>query len=120
MAWQYWTDAPRHGSWHEVPAPQVNAADHLRIKTTATAVSKGTETLVHNGDVPARIAGQMRAPHQLGDFPFPVSYGYLAVVVVDHGDSDWLAHRVSGLLTHHAHHAVPDTDVAPIPDGSPE
>ena len=116
MAWQYWTDAPRHGSWHEVCTPQVNTADQLRVKTTATAVSKGTETLVHNGDVPARIANHMRAPHQLGDFPFPVSYGYLAVGIVDQGDSDWLDQRVFGLLPHHTHHVVPATEVYPIPD----
>lgn len=117
MAWQYWTAAPRYGRWRQVPTPQANTTEQLRIRTTATAVSKGTETLVHHGQVPSRIAKLMRAPQQLGDFSFPVSYGYLAVGVVDQGPPEWLGQRVFGLLPHHSHHIVDPTDVYPIPDG---
>lgn len=116
MAWQYWTTAPRSSSWREVPTPNVDAAHPLRIRTTATALSKGTETLVHNGQVPASIAQHMRAPAQLGDFSYPVSYGYLAVGVIDQGPDPWLGQRVFGLLPHHSHHLVTPDDVLPIPD----
>lgn len=116
MAWQYWTEAPRLGNWRQVPTPHIDTAEQLRIRTTASAVSKGTETLVHHGDVPPRIADHMRAPHQLGDFPFPVSYGYLAVGVVDQGPDQWLGTRVFGLLPHHSHHIVTLDDIHPIPE----
>ena len=116
MAWQYWTTAPRNSSWREVPTPNVDASHPLRIRTTATAISKGTETLVHNGQVPARIAEHMRAPAQIGDFSYPVSYGYLAVGVIDQGPDHWLGQRVFGLLPHHSHHLVTPDDVLPIPD----
>lgn len=117
MAWQYWTEAPRRGHWREVQTPHRRNADELRIRTTASAISKGTETLVHNGQVPPRIAELMRAPKQLGDFSFPVSYGYLAVGVVDQGPDEWLGTRVFGLLPHHSHHVVTPDAVLPIPDG---
>ncbi|GAA4390723.1 zinc-binding alcohol dehydrogenase [Brevibacterium sp. NPDC049920] len=132
MARQYWTEAAHRGAWREVPEPHVPdpagtaAADPastdasaawLRVRTTASAISKGTETLVHTGSVPDAVAALMRAPHQLGDFPFPVSYGYLAVGVVDEGPAEWLGARVFGLLPHHSHHLVTAEDVHRIPDG---
>lgn len=117
MAWQYWTASPRHGSWHEVPTPQIDHPDELRIRTTASAISKGTETLVHNGQVPPGIAELMRAPKQQGEFPFPVSYGYLGVGIVDQGPDAWLGTRVFGLLPHHSHHVVEPDEIYPIPDG---
>ncbi|WP_209325347.1 zinc-dependent alcohol dehydrogenase [Brevibacterium renqingii] len=119
MAWQYWTEAARQGGWREVPTPHADprSGEEVRIRTTASAVSKGTETLVHTGGIPARIAGLMRAPHQLGEFPFPVSYGYLAVGIVDEGPAEWIGRRVFGLLPHHSHHVVPVDDIHAVPDG---
>ncbi|WP_145996964.1 zinc-dependent alcohol dehydrogenase [Brevibacterium antiquum] len=118
MAWQYWTEAHRQGCWRQVTTPHAGAGAErmMRVRTTASAVSKGTEALVHTGRVPTRIAELMRAPHQLGDFPFPVSYGYLAVGVVDEGPAEWLGTRVFGLLPHHSHHLVTPDDVEPIPE----
>lgn len=116
MAWQYWTEAPRHGRWRQVETPSVHDEQQVRIRTTATAISKGTETLVHNGQVPANIADIMRAPQQLGDFSYPVSYGYLGVGVIDQGPEYWLNNRVFGLLPHHSHHVVDPAELLVIPD----
>jgi len=117
MAWQYWTASPRHGRWCKVDTPTVEDPQHqVRIRTTASAISKGTETLVHNGQVPANIASLMAAPQQLGDFSYPVSYGYLAVGIVDQGPADWLGKRVFGLLPHHSHHIVDPAELLEIPD----
>src|SRR5699024_4950863 len=66
--------------------------------------------------ISARIAEHMRAPAQIGDFSYPVSYGYLAVGVIDQGPDQWLGQRVFGLLPHHSHHLVTPDDVLPIPD----
>ncbi|WP_431812803.1 zinc-dependent alcohol dehydrogenase [Kocuria sp. cx-455] len=121
MGWQYWTESAGTGAWREVPEPHADVtAGELRVRTVATAVSRGTETLVHTGNVPDSIAHLMRAPQQLGDFPFPVSYGYLGVGVVDEGPSDWLGARVFGLLPHHTHHVVTTEDVQRIPDNVPD
>lgn len=121
MGWQYWTESAGTGTWREVPEPHADiTAGELRVRTGATAVSRGTETLVHTGHVPASIAHLMRAPKQLGDFPFPVSYGYLGVGVVDEGPTDWLGARVFGLLPHHTHHVVTTEDVQRIPDDVPD
>ena len=121
MGWQYWTESAGTGAWREVPEPHAHlAAGELRVRTVATAVSRGTETLVHTGNVPDSVAHLMRAPKQLGDFPFPVSYGYLGVGVVDEGPSDWLGARVFGLLPHHTHHVVTTEDVQRIPDDVPD
>lgn len=118
MAWQYWTEAHRQGRWREVATPHAEAeTDRMRVRTTASAVSKGTETLVHTGRVPARVSERMRAPHQLGGFPAPVSYGYLAVGVVDEGPDSWIGTRIFGLLPHHSHHLVTPDEVHPIPEG---
>lgn len=102
-----------------MPTPHADpdSGIELRVTTTASAVSKGTETLVHTGRIPTRVENLMRAPHQLGDFPFPVSYGYLGVGVVDEGPRDWIGARVFGLLPHHSHHIVTTEDVHLIPDG---
>lgn len=126
MAWQYWTEAAGAGRWREVPTPHLDTlsgedgSEPLRVRTRATAISKGTETLVHTGSVPAQVADTMRAPHQRGEFSFPVSYGYLAVGVVDEGPEDWLGARVFGLLPHHSHHIVSSGDIHPVPDDVPD
>src|SRR5699024_5857737 len=99
----------------DIPTPHADAARPIRVRTTATAISKGNETLVHTGHVPATVAHLMRAPHQLGEFSYPVSYGYLAVGVVDQGPTGWLGQRVFGLLPHHTHHVVAPEDVLVIP-----
>lgn len=121
MGWQYWTESAGKGTWREVLEPHADvAAGELRVRSVATAVSRGTETLVHTGKIPETIAHLMRAPQQLGDFPFPVSYGYLGVGIVDEGPADWLGARVFGLLPHHTHHVVTTEDVQRIPDDVPD
>ncbi|WP_431862799.1 zinc-dependent alcohol dehydrogenase [Micrococcus terreus] len=120
MAFQYWTETAGHGAWREVPEPHADvSAGQLRVRTTATAVSRGTETLVHTGKVPAAVGNLMKAPHQLGEFTFPVSYGYLGVGEVDEGPDEWLGARVFGLLPHHSHHIVSAQDLQRIPDDVP-
>lgn len=122
MAWQYWTESVGNGHWREVPTPHVSGltGTPLRVCTTASAISKGTETLVHTGSVPGPVTDLMRAPHQIGEFPFPVSYGYLSTGVVDEGPKEWLGVRVFGLLPHHSHHLVSPSDVHLVPEGVPD
>ena len=49
----------------------------IEVETLWSGLSRGTERLVFHGRVPHRPNGErMRAPLQVGEFPFPVRYGY--------------------------------------------
>jgi threonine dehydrogenase-like Zn-dependent dehydrogenase len=61
----------------------------------------------------------MRAPHQDGDFPGPVKYGYLNVGVVEAGPLPLLGKTVFCLHPHQTAYVVPAADVTVVPDGVP-
>jgi threonine dehydrogenase-like Zn-dependent dehydrogenase len=89
------------------------------VRTIFSGVSRGTEMLVHGGNVPAAVAGSMRAPFQAGEWPGPVKYGYLSVGVVEAGRADLLGQRVFCLFPHQDRYVVPASAVTPIPDDVP-
>jgi threonine dehydrogenase-like Zn-dependent dehydrogenase len=80
-------------------------------------VSRGTETLVFRGEVPRSQYERMRAPFQVGDFPGPVIYGYLAVGVVEQGPGT--GRTVFCLHPHQERFVVPASMVVEVPDGVP-
>lgn len=53
--------------------------DMIEVETLFSGLSRGTERLVFEGKVPSSEHERMRAPMQVGAFPFPVRYGYAAV-----------------------------------------
>jgi threonine dehydrogenase-like Zn-dependent dehydrogenase len=61
----------------------------------------------------------MRAPHQLGDFPGPVKYGYINVGEVEAGPADWIGRRVFCLYPHQTRYCVALADVHPLPASLP-
>ena len=71
------------------------------MRALRSGISRGTETLVFRGGVPADQHRAMRAPFQDGDFPGPVKYGYLSVGVVEEGPAD--ARRDSGCSACYPH-----------------
>src|ERR1700727_2966146 len=89
------------------------------VRTLYTGVSRGTETLVFRGGVPASQYAAMRAPFQEGDFPGPVKYGYLSVGVVDHGPPELLGRTVFCLYPHQTAYVVPADAVTVVPEGVP-
>lgn len=89
------------------------------VRTCWSALSRGTERLVFQGRVPASEHDRMRAPHQVGDFPFPVRHGYAAVGVVEGGESDLSGRHVFALHPHQTHFRLPAAAVLPLPDGLP-
>ncbi|WP_371814085.1 hypothetical protein [Phycicoccus sp. HDW14] len=93
--------------------------DEVRVRTLVSALSRGTEALVARGAVPASERERMRAPFQVGDFPWPVKYGYLVVGVVEAGPDDLLGRRVFVLHPHQDVFVVPSAAVTPVPDGVP-
>ena len=114
----YWALAPGIGELrtHDVRPP---GPDEVLVRTLHSAVSRGTELLVHRGEVPAAVGDRMRAPFQDGEFPGPVKYGYLSVGVVEAGPADLLGRVVFCLYPHQDRYVVPASAVTVVPDGVP-
>jgi threonine dehydrogenase-like Zn-dependent dehydrogenase len=89
------------------------------VRTLHSGISRGTESLVHDGRVPAEVADLMRAPFQEGTFPGPVKYGYLSVGVVEHGPDELVGRDVFCLFPHQDRYVVPTDALTPLPDGVP-
>lgn len=98
--------------------PEPGPADVV-VRTLHSGISRGTETLVLTGRVPASQADRMRAPFQEGAFPAPVKYGYLNVGVVEHGPAALRGRTVFCLYPHQTRYVVPATAVTVVPDGVP-
>jgi threonine dehydrogenase-like Zn-dependent dehydrogenase len=94
-------------------------ADEVLVRTTRSAISRGTETLVFRGRVPLDQHTTMRAPFQDGEFPAPVKYGYLSVGVVEEGDPRLLGRTVFCLHPHQTAYVVPAAAVTVVPEGVP-
>jgi threonine dehydrogenase-like Zn-dependent dehydrogenase len=114
----FWVRAPGAGEIRPatVPAP---GPDEVLVRTRYSGVSRGTETLVFGGRVPASQHASMRAPFQEGDFPAPVKYGYLSVGVVEQGPPELLGRTVFCLYPHQTAYTLPAAAAIPVPDGVP-
>jgi threonine dehydrogenase-like Zn-dependent dehydrogenase len=98
----------------ELPEP---GPDDVVVRTLFSGVSRGTESLVFRGGVPASQHAAMRAPFQEGDFPAPVKYGYLNVGVVERGPMS--GRTVFCLYPHQTRYVVPAAAVTPVPGTVP-
>jgi NADPH:quinone reductase-like Zn-dependent oxidoreductase len=114
----FWVVEPGRGEIRPVgvPAP---AAGEVLVRALHSGVSRGTETLVFRGAVPEDQYSVMRAPHQEGDFPAPVKYGYLGVGTVEQGPSELVGRTVFCLHPHQTAYVVPAESVVVVPDGVP-
>jgi threonine dehydrogenase-like Zn-dependent dehydrogenase len=92
---------------------------HLKVVTLFTGVSRGTERLVFEGKLPRSEWARMRAPHQEGDFPFPVKYGYAAVGVVERGPDSLSGRTVFALFPHQDQFVIRADEVVPVPEPVP-
>lgn len=111
-------EAPGFVSMQQVDLPDLRPGD-VHVRTLFSGLSRGTERLVFQGRVPEREWQRMRAPLQIGDFPFPVRYGYAAVGVVDAGPENLIGQRVFSLHPHQSAFRVPAHWVVPLPDSTP-
>jgi threonine dehydrogenase-like Zn-dependent dehydrogenase len=114
----FWLAYPGKGRirTERVPSP---AHDEVLVRTLHSGVSRGTETLVFDGRVPANQYDVMRAPYQDGDFPSPVKYGYLNVGVVEQGPPELTGRIVFCLYPHQTRYVVPASAVTVVPDDVP-
>jgi threonine dehydrogenase-like Zn-dependent dehydrogenase len=118
MARAFWLRSPGHGEIRPVTLPEPGAGEVL-VRSLYSGVSRGTETLVFRGGVPASQHRAMRAPFQEGEFPGPVKYGYLNVGVVAAGPPELRGRTVFCLYPHQTSYVVPASAVVPLPDGVP-
>lgn len=89
----------------------------VEVETICSGLSRGTERLVFRGLVPAAEWNRMRAPLQVGEFPFPVRYGYSCVGRIAAGPD--AGRTVFCLHPHQTRFRVDDRWVLPVPDGVP-
>ena len=113
-----WVTGPGVAELRSERLPEPGPGEVL-VRTRFSAVSRGTERLVLRGGVPEDQRERMRAPHQVGDLPWPVKYGYLSVGVVERGPSHLEGREVFCLHPHQTAYVVPARDVTAVPDGVP-
>jgi threonine dehydrogenase-like Zn-dependent dehydrogenase len=114
----FWITGPGAGEIRPAAVAEPGAGEVL-VRTLHSGVSRGTETLVFSGGVPAGQYAAMRAPFQEGDFPGPVKYGYLNVGVVETGPQELAGRTVFCLHPHQTRYVVPASAVTVVPDGVP-
>ncbi|MEU7935656.1 zinc-dependent alcohol dehydrogenase [Micromonospora echinofusca] len=114
----FWLRTPGRGEIRSVPLAAPGPGEVL-VRSRYSGVSRGTETLVFAGRVPADQYAAMRAPFQEGDFPAPVKYGYLNVGVVEQGPAELRGRTVFCLHPHQSAYVVPAEAVVPVPDAVP-
>lgn len=119
----FWVVGPGKGTlrW-ETLAPA--GPGEVRVRALASGISRGTESLIFRGMVPASEQVRMRCPFQEGEFPAPVKYGYASVGVVEALGSEAPAalrdRRVFCLHPHQDRYCVPADSVMPVPETVPE
>lgn len=118
MEQAFWVVSPGHGEVRPVtlhaPSP-----DEVLVRSLHSGISRGTETLVFGGGVPASQHSVMRAPFQEGDFPGPVKYGYLNVGLVEQGPAHLRGRTVFCLFPHQTAYVVPVRAVTVVPADVP-
>lgn len=114
----FWLSSPGHGELRDVTLPEPGEGEVL-VRALYSGVSRGTETLVFRGGVPASQHDVMRAPFQEGDFPAPVKYGYLSVGVVERGPDALIGRTVFCLHPHQSRYVVPVSAVTVVPEQVP-
>lgn len=116
----YWTPGASGGTGQLRPVTLPDPGpDEVLVRTRWSGISRGTESLVHRGEVPADQYDVMRAPFQAGDLPGPVAYGYLAVGQVVAGPGDLSGRTVFCLHPHQTAFVVPARAVLVVPDEVP-
>ncbi|TAN10462.1 MAG: zinc-binding alcohol dehydrogenase [Burkholderiaceae bacterium] len=113
-----WLEPPMRADLRVEELPE-RRPDELRVRTLYSAVSRGTETLVYAGRVPASEYERMRAPFQSGTLPGPVKHGYANVGMVEAGPPEWLGRTVFCLYPHQTRYLVPVDAVVALPEGIP-
>ena len=111
----FWTVEPGRGEIRAAPLRSPGPGEVL-VQALRSGISRGTESLVFRGLVPASQWTAMRCPFQEGEFPGPVKYGYASVGRVVSGPAELQGRRVFCLHPHQDRYVVPMDAVTPLPD----
>lgn len=117
----YWTVGPEQGEIREEALPEPGTGQVV-VETLHSGISRGTELLVHRGAVPESERARMRAPHQRGEFPWPVKYGYCSVgrvAAAGASEGEWVGRTVFCLYPHQTAYVVDAGVLAMVPDAVP-
>src|SRR5689334_24198031 len=114
----FWLREPGCGEIRPVALPEPGRGE-VMVRALRSGISRGTETLVFRGGVPASQYTAMRAPFQEGDFPGPVKYGYLNVGAVEAGPAHLRGRTVFCLYPHQTAYVVPAGAVTVVPEEVP-
>jgi len=112
----FWITGEGQGEIRRSALPEPGPGE-VSVRALYGAISRGTEALVFAGRVPPSQYDAMRAPHQEGDFPWPVKYGYSNVGLVEAGPDDLRGRTVFCLHPHQSAYVVPADAAVPLPDG---
>jgi len=115
----FWVAAPNRGEIRTQRLHSLGPSDVL-IRARASAISRGTETLVFRGEVPPSEWQRMRCPFQEGEFPAPVKYGYAVAGIVEDGPAELCGRRIFCLHPHQDRFTVQEDAVVVIPDDVPD
>ncbi|MEM0905822.1 MAG: zinc-binding alcohol dehydrogenase [Pseudomonadota bacterium] len=107
------------GQYALLPAKITPTDGAAVMNALASAISRGTERLVLTGNVPKSEADRMTCPHQEGQFPFPVKYGYALVGRIVAGPSHLVGRMGFALHPHQTRVALDPGAIVPIPEAIP-
>jgi NADPH:quinone reductase-like Zn-dependent oxidoreductase len=114
----FWVVAPGRGELRQEAVPVPREGEAI-VRALYSGVSRGTESLVFNGRVPASEYERMRAPFQAGSFPGPVKFGYASVGQVVHGPAALSGKMVFCLYPHQQRYVVPIDALYLLPETVP-
>ena len=111
----FWTMEPGRGEIRVTPL-RPPGPNEVLVQALKSGISRGTESLVFRGLVPASQRTAMRCPFQEGEFPGPVKYGYASVGRIESGPAELRGRRVFCLHPHQDRYVVPVDAVTLLPD----
>jgi threonine dehydrogenase-like Zn-dependent dehydrogenase len=114
----FWVAAPGRGELRTEPL-RTPSSDEVLVRALFSGISRGTESLVFQGRVPASEAERMAAPFQSGTFPAPVKYGYASVGAIERGPRELTGQIAFALYPHQTRYIVPAAAVHVLPHGVP-
>ncbi len=100
--------------------PGQPGSGQVRVRTTLSAVSPGTELLIYRGEAPRELSADVTIAALGGGLSFPLQYGYCCVGKVEARgpdvDSAWQGRRVFAFNPHESAFVASVADLLPVPD----
>ncbi len=113
-------EAPLKVAVREQPLPRPMAGE-VRVRTTISAISPGTEMLIYRGEAPRNMPADESISALDGGLDYPLKYGYAIVGrVVETGEGVnpvWLDREVFAFRPHESSFVCRPEELIPLPEG---